>query len=90
MQIIIGLLFIISILMVILCALTVTNIYLTYRTLIRPESPCFAGSLATQIPRFGVMEVDPQNPYYAALSKMNKNKVEGTDIKKPISDGNYL
>ena len=83
---IVGILFVVTFLLVILIGLVGWNIRLTHKTLIRPEAPCYAASMS-MMPRVGMVEVDPSNPAYGALSKMIAKKSPAEETK---TTGNYL
>lgn len=86
--VIVGLLVALLVGQILLAIGLVAVAYLCYRTLVRPEAPCFAAAMAQQ-PRFGMMSIDPSHPAYNALAKKlvaekanASEKVDGT--------GNYL
>jgi hypothetical protein len=92
MSLVIAFLFVIALLLVVLCGLVSWNIYLSYKGLIRPEAPCFAGALADRLGnqnRFGMVEVDSSHPAYNMLTKMGKGQIEKSS-KPQAGDGNYL
>lgn len=83
-SLIIGLLITNLVLLLVLVAIGVVCISLCYKTLVRPEAPCYAGGMQ---PKFGMMSVDPSHPAYAALAK----KIGASTEKVPNADGgNYL
>jgi len=87
---IIGLLVSVLLLLVVLVGLVSWNIWLTYKTLVRPEAPCFAGSMP-MMPRLGMVEVDSNHPSYGALSKMIAAKKAGESGEDPVKkSGQYL
>jgi len=66
-------------------------IYLCYKTLVRPEAPCFAGALAAQQqPRFGMMSIDPSHPAYSALAKKIASGEKPPDGTADKDRGQYL
>jgi len=64
------------------------NIWLTYKTLVRPEAPCYAANM--MMPRMGLVEVDPSNPSYGALSKMIAAKKSEKSLEDPKASGTYI
>jgi len=60
--------------------------YLCYKTLIRPEAPCYAAM--PLLPRVGTMEIDPNHPAYSTISKMITKK--SGETKTDPNSGNYL
>ena len=87
-SLVIGLLFVIVVLLIILVTLVGVNIYLTHKTLVRPEAPCFAGAMQ---PRFNTVAIEAGDPQYQNILNKLKAKAGMTDDKKPpVGDGNYL
>ena len=85
--IIVGLLVAILLSQVIIAVGISVCAYLAYRTLVRPEAPCFAGMM-NQMPQLGMMSIDPSHPAYNALAKkLHAGKTEGA---KADGTGNYL
>jgi len=85
-SLIVGLLFVVVVLLIVLVALVGVNIYITHKTLIRPEAPCFAGAM---MPRFGTVAIEPDHPQYNSLMAKLKTKNDTDDPKKPPT-GTYL
>lgn len=92
-SLIVGLLITVLVSQVVILAVLGGVAYLCYRTLIRPEAPCFAGMAPMIGPKIGTVEVDPTHPMYGPLSKMLAKKNGGGDNDpKAAKDehGHYL